>query len=362
MQNSNDMNDLDKRLSRAFNPDILRARAYQAQTQPVRVKLDAMENPYNLLQAQSYGAELDSELAVNLYPDPNAAELKSQLREILAIAPEQGLILGNGSDELILNLVLLCDAAKGVLAFNPSFVMYQQAARIAAKAFAAVDLRAQDFAIDLAKTIATMRQQRPALIFIAVPNNPTGNAFSLDAIEAICAEAEGIVVIDQAYRAFSSVNCERWAREFEHVLMLGTFSKMGLAALRLGFAYGHANIVEQLEKVRMPYNISSANQLLAAKLLQQYPTMLANCQLVCEQRERLMRELCKRWQCFPSEANFITMRCQMPTADAVHQHLLEQSIAVKNLHGSNPLLDNCLRVSVGSAKQNEALLAALARL
>ena len=354
---------MNNNLQFALNPDIAQLQAYKSQStsgQQVRAKLDAMENPYNLLQQVPQVADL-GQLPVNFYPDPDASELRARLRSLLQLSSEQQLSLGNGSDELILNLSLLT-ARRGVLAFAPSFVMYKQAAQIVGAKYTQVDLHPDDFAINLGATLSAMRAERPGLIFISLPNNPTGNNFALDDIESICAAAEGLVVIDQAYRAFSSLDCEFLARKYPQVIMLGTFSKMGLAGLRLGFAYARQDIIEQLEKVRMPYNISSVNQLLALRLLEHYEQMLNNCQRVCQQRQWLYQELLKypeRWHCWPSATNFLTLRCQQRPAGQIHAELLKSGVLVKNLHASHPSLSNCLRLSIGSAEQNELLLSSL---
>ena len=334
---------------------------YQANRQRVAVKLDAMENPYNPLAQHPQGERLDA-LAVNLYPDPDAHELKATLRALLELPAEQHLSLGNGSDELILNLCLLC-GERGVLALAPSFVLYERAARIVGADFHSVDLRVEDFSLDLEATLAAIERERPALIFLAAPNNPTGNLFSEAEIAAICAQAPGLVVIDEAYRAFSPRSYSAWARAHPQVVVMGTFSKLGLAGLRLGFAHGHPEVIAKLEAVRLPYNIGSVNQELALHLLARYrETIVPNCARVCAERDKLYEQLSRhpeRWRCFPSCANFITIRCLTEPAASAHQRLLERSILVKNLHGAHPALSQCLRLSVGTESDNSAMLEAL---
>ena len=327
------------------------------------VKLDAMENPYRLPQELCRTlAERLAGAALNRYPDPAARELKTQLRAAMQIPAGMELMLGNGSDELI-QMLALAVARPGavVLGIEPSFVMFRMIATFAGVRYVGVPLRA-DFSLDAAAAVGAVEQHRPALIFIAYPNNPTGNLFDASAITRIIGAAPGLVVVDEAYHVFAGASFMPRLAEFPNLLVMRTLSKLGLAGLRLGLLAGHGAWLNHVDKVRLPYNVNVLTQLAAVEVLQ-YPDVLeAQAAAIRRERTRVFVELRRLpgVDAYESDANFILFR--IANANQVFDGLKQRKVLIKNLGGSHPLLADCLRVTVGTPAENAQFLSALTAL
>ena len=346
-----------------IRPEIQALSAYHVPDSRGMIKLDAMENPYSLpddlIEAwleQLRGAQL------NRYPHPAAPELKAQLRTTMAIPQNFGLILGNGSDELI-QLIMLAVAApdRTVLAPEPSFTMYRMSASYTGMHYVGVPLRASDFSLDLTAMLAAIEQHRPALIFLACPNNPTGNMFAAESVHEIIALAPGLVIIDEAYFAFADHSFLAVLSEYDNVLLMRTVSKMGLAGLRLGLLTGACHWLHELDKLRLPYNINVLTQISAEFALRHQSVLDAQIQRIRNDRAALFAELnsLPDLQPFPSAANFILVRTPQNQGDRLADALRKQGILIKNLNHSSELLHDCLRITVGTPAENKALMAAL---
>ena len=325
------------------------------------VKLDAMENPYRLPQELrgAVAARVIS-AALNRYPDSGARELKARLRATMRIPPDMELVLGNGSDELIQVLALaVAKPATVMLGLEPSFVMFRMIASFVGMRYVGVPLTT-DFTIDAAKTIAAIEQHRPALIFIAYPNNPSGNLFDAEVMERIINAAPGIVVVDEAYHAFAGRSFLPRLAEFPNLLVMRTISKLGLAGLRLGLLAGPGAWLRHVDKVRLPYNVNVLTQLVAAEVLQHEDVLAAQAAAIRNERTRLLTELRRipGVEAYASDANFILFR--VATADQVFSGLKQRGVLIKNLNGTHPLLADCLRVTVGTPDENSQFLSALA--
>ncbi|TVQ88870.1 MAG: histidinol-phosphate transaminase [Chromatiaceae bacterium] len=348
-----------------IRPELRALRAYHVPDASGLIKLDAMENPYGWpAPLQADWLETLREVALNRYPDPQGRALQATLREVMGIPAEMGLLLGNGSDELIQMLALaVAVPGRRLLSLEPGFVMYRLIGLFAGLDYVGVPLRAPDFALDLDLTLAAIEAQRPALIFIAYPNNPTGNLFDAAAIEQIIAAAPGLVIIDEAYAPFTDASFLPRLGEWSNLLVLRTVSKMGLAGLRLGYLAGPRPWIEQIDKVRLPYNINVLTQASAIFALRQQALLDAQTTSIRHGRSRLLAALrdlpgVEPW---PSEANFILMRTAPGRADALFDGLRARGVLIKNLHGAHPQLADCLRVTVGTPEENAALLGALAK-
>lgn len=341
--------------------DIRALAAYPVAPAAGLVKLDAMESPYRL--PESLRGEIAAAVAaaeINRYPDPAAPRLKQRLREVMAIPPECDLLLGNGSDEII-HIIVQCVARPGavVLAPAPSFVMYALYAQFAGLRFVGVPLNA-DFTLEVRRMIEAMQAHRPAVVFLACPNNPSGNLFAEEAVEEIVARAPGLVVLDEAYHVFAGKTFMAQLKNHPHVVLMRTVSKLGLAGIRLGYAAARPEWVREFDKVRPPYNVGVLTQLVADKVLAHYAVLEAQARDIRAERARLaarLRELPGVAQ-FPSDANFILIR--VPQAGRVFEGVKSRGVLVKNLHGSHPLLEHCLRLTIGTAEENRRLVAALA--
>ena len=245
-----------------------------------------------------------------------------------------------------------------IVAPDPTFVMYRHNARLAHAVYVPVPLRA-DFALDEDAMLAAIERQQPALVWIAYPNNPTGNRFARASVERIIAAAPGLVVVDEAYYAFADDSFVMRVLDHPNVLVVRTVSKIGMAGVRLGYAVGHPEWIAELDKVRPPYNVGSLPQAVMPVLLAADAVLAEQAAAIRAERARLMEALAalKGVTVFPSEANFVVAR--VADADATFAALRDSGILVKNLDGWHPLLAQCLRITVGTPAQNDALLRVL---
>ena len=340
--------------------EVLAMRAYQVADSRGLVKLDAMENPYRLPQQlrQALGERL-AEVAINRYPVPSYAELRAAIRASFGVPEGYDVVLGNGSDELIAMLTLVT-ARPGAVVLSPwpSFVMYEMAARLSGSRFVGVPLRA-DFTLDTEAMLAAISSERPALTFIAYPNNPTGNCHEAGAIEAIIAAAPGLVVIDEAYQPFALDTWMDRLPEFPNLAVLRTVSKLGMAGLRLGYLSAATAWLAELEKVRPPYNIGSLNEAAAIFALEHLAVFEAQAAELRAARGALALDLAAipGVEVFPSRANFLLIRVADGPATAAG--LRKRGVLIRDVGKMHPLLGNCLRLTVSDPQENAALLAAL---
>ncbi|TAH12791.1 MAG: histidinol-phosphate transaminase [Curvibacter sp.] len=364
-------------LQRRIRPDVLGMHAYAVQDSKGMVKLDAMENPHRLpagLQ-EALGRRLGA-LALNRYPDGRVNALREALAAYAAMPAGFGIMLGNGSDELISLLAMACDipVAPGqpkpaVLAPLPGFVMYAMSAQLQGLDFVGVPLT-PDFELDVPAMVQSIEQHQPAIVYLAYPNNPTANLWAeADMVRVVAAAqaAGSIVAIDEAYQPFSSrtyldvIRANPAANA--HVLLMRTMSKFGLAGVRIGYMVGPQALIAQVDKVRPPYNISVLNCECALFALEHQETFAAQAQQICAQRAILLEALRAlpgviAWN---SDANMVLIRIA-GADDAAHkvfEGLKARGILVKNVSKMHPLLAQCLRLTVGTADENAQLLKAL---
>lgn len=341
--------------------DILRLSAYHVPSAVGMVKLDAMENPYRLPEmARVELARALVEAPINRYPDPTAPALKAMLRQVMRIPAGAGLMLGNGSDELI-QLITHAVGRPGavVLAPEPTFAMYRMNAQIAHIRFEGVALD-RDFTLNADRFLAKIDELKPALIWIAYPNNPTGNCYPDADIEAIIRAAPGLVVLDEAYNIFAARSFLGRLAQFPNLIVMRTVSKVGLAGIRLGYAAAAPQWIDQLDKVRPPYNVSVLTQVVGEIALRYAAEFDLQAERIKVERARIIERLAALpgVQCFPTEANFVLVR--VPDAPKLDAQLRRRKILIRNFHGGHPLLEHCLRLTVGTPEENEQLLKAFA--
>ncbi|EDN71349.1 Histidinol-phosphate aminotransferase [Beggiatoa sp. PS] len=271
-----------------------------------------MENPY-----QWDTALIEEWLKVlrtaplNRYPDAAAREVKQQLRTVMQVSDTMDIILGNGSDELIQMLILALNGEGHVLLVpEPSFIMYRQLAQVAGMQYIGVPLEKKDFRLDMFAMLEAIETHQPALIFLACPNNPTGNLFDTEDIEAILETSQGIVVVDEAYAPFVDSTFMSCLEKYPNLLVMRTVSKLGLAGLRLGLLAGHSEWIEQIEKTRLPYNINILTQISAVFALQHYAVLEKQTQQIRADRVDLRKNMnsINGVHAWPSQANFILFR------------------------------------------------------
>ena len=364
------MKTLAERMRQVLRQDVQSMHAYAIQPSAGLVKLDAMENPFRLpaLLQRELGERL-GRVAINRYPTDCVAAVIDALAAHIELPAGCKLMLGNGSDELISLLALVCHVPVTtndgrppvILAPMPGFVMYAMSAKLQGLAFVGVPLTAH-FELDPDAMLAAIAEHRPAITYIAYPNNPTANLFNDRAIERIVAaigEQHGLVVFDEAYQPFSSRTWLGRMPRHEHVLVLRTLSKFGLAGVRLGYLVGAAALIDEIDKVRPPYNISALNAEATLFALAHADEFAAQAALLRSERERLLERLrdTPGVTSFPSEANMILIR----VADSARtfEGLKQRGLLVKNVAALHPLLANCLRLTVGTPDENALLIEAL---
>ena len=350
-------------LMKRIRQDVKSMQAYAIQDSAGMVKLDAMENPHRLpADLQKALGERLGALALNRYPGDRINTLRSRLADYAGMPQGYDIMLGNGSDELISLLALACDVpGASILAPLPGFVMYAMSAQLQGLAFHGVPLTT-DFELDEAAMLAAVTEHKPAIVYLAYPNNPTGNLWNAQAIENIIlaqGAQGGLVVMDEAYQPFASQTYMDHITRHSHVLLMRTLSKFGLAGVRLGYMIGPSALIAEIDKVRPPYNISVLNAECALFALEHTEVFAAQAQDLREQRERLLKALAALpgVRPFPSEANMILAR--VPDAAKAFDGLKAHRVLIKNVSKMHPLLNNCLRLTVGTAQENDQMLAAL---
>ncbi|MFY3386417.1 pyridoxal phosphate-dependent aminotransferase [Paracidovorax sp. MALMAid1276] len=359
-----------------IRPDVRTMHAYAVQPSTGMLKMDAMENPFRLpahLQA-ALGQRLGA-VALNRYPGDRLLDLKAALAQYADLPEGYGIVLGNGSDELITLLALACAQpvdkdGRGqratMLAPMPGFVMYPLSAQLQGLDFVSVPLT-PDFELDEPAMLAAIAQHQPAITYVAYPNNPTATLWDEGAVQRIIDAAGaqgGIVVMDEAYQPFASRTfIDRMRAEparNAHVLLMRTLSKFGLAGVRLGYLIGPAAFVAEIDKVRPPYNVSVLNCEAALFALEHADVFAAQAAEIRAERTKViaaLRQMPGIEKCWDSEANMILVR--VADSARAYEGMKTRKVLVKNVSTMHPMLANCLRLTVGAAEDNAQMLAAL---
>lgn len=351
-----------------IRPDILSMGAYHVPDASGLVKLDAMENPYTLppeLQ-QALAAHL-ARIEMNRYPVPTYTALKAALRDYAQVPTNREILLGNGSDELIAILsqaVAKKNETVTVLAPAPSFVMYKMSGLFNHLNVVEVPLNAADFSLNVAAMVDAVKAHRPALVYLPYPNNPTGNLFDAQAMRTIITAAhDSIVVVDEAYQPFAQVTWMETLNEFDNLLVMRTVSKLGLAGIRLGYMAGHAALIAELDKVRPPYNVNVLTEAAATFVLTRAREVLTQqADAIRAERTRVLAQLKQlpSLQVYKTAGNFVLVRvAQSLNSGALFEDMKTHGVLVKNLSAAHSLLNNCLRLTIGTPEENAAMLAAL---
>lgn len=349
---------------KVVRPEIQAMHAYAVADATGLVKLDVMESPYGLPKALADEVgRIVAGLSLNRYPVPTADRLRALIRDVMQVPAGCDVLLGNGSDECI-QYVTAAVAREGavVMAPAPSFAMFSMHALFYRLRFVGVPLR-EDFTLDAEAFLEAMRKEQPALVWIAFPNNPTGNAFPVADIERIVRAAPGLVVLDEAYQPFAGETFMPRLAEFENMVVMRTVSKIGMAGLRLGYVAGRPEWIGAFNKVRSPFNVNVVTEAVAIKLLENKHVLDEQAAKVLAERERLRPELERiaGLTVYPSAANFFLVRVAggKGAGTQVFERLKAQGVLVKDFSGGLPSLQNCLRLTVGAPDENRILLSAL---
>jgi histidinol-phosphate aminotransferase len=342
--------------------DVQSMHAYAIQDSTGMIKLDAMENPYALsahLQ-QKLGERLGA-MALNRYPSDGVNVLRKALAAYVQMPKDFDIMLGNGSDELITLISMACDVpGASFLAPVPGFVMYAMSAQLQGVHFHGVPLTA-NFELDEQAMLSAIAEHKPAVVYLAYPNNPTGTLWNADVIERIVlaqGQQGGLIVMDEAYQPFASQTYMDQVARHGHVLLMRTLSKFGLAGVRLGYMVGPKALIAEIDKVRPPYNISVLNCECALFALEHAEVFAQQAAEIRQERDKLTQSLATLpgVQVFPSQANMLLVR--MPDATKCFEGMKLKGILVKNVSKMHPLLTNCLRLTVGTPAENARMLTA----
>ena len=352
------------RIKKLIPQHILDLTPYPAETFRGSIKLDAMENPYPISEALSEKwLEALGAVDINRYPDPRASILREKIRSTYDLDKTIEMAFGNGSDELIhlLCLVFAKDRSSVVLCPEPTFSVYKLAATAVGMDYVGIPLKRHDFSLDLEAMEAALCEKQPSLVFVASPNNPTGNLLNVSDIKRICSQTPGVVVLDEAYFRFANGSALTELLAVENLLVLQTFSKIGFAGLRLGVLFAASPWIEVIERVRMPYNINSLTQAGAIFALENSSFIDNQINLIVLERQKMFKRLLGMpgLHTWPSSANFILFKPLEMTGDEIFSGLLDAGILVKNMSSSGAVMKDCLRVTVGTPSENERFLAAL---
>jgi histidinol-phosphate aminotransferase len=300
---------------------------------------------------------------INRYPVASYGTIKQRIRDKLGVPAGFDVILGNGSDELISILAMATarqDRRATVLAPEPAFVMFQRSAQFAGMDYVGVPLKA-DFNLDVPAMLAAIAEHKPSLVFLAYPNNPTGNLYDAADMEQIIRALgdTGIAVVDEAYQPFARKSFMGRLPEFQNMVVMRTLSKLGLAGIRLGYLSAAPALLEQFEKVRPPYNVNVLTQAAAEFALDHLDVLDQQAEALNAERTRLAQALAALpgVEVFPSAANFLLVR--VPDPDKACDKLRAERVLIKNLSKMHKLLAGCIRVTVSTPEENAVFLNAL---
>jgi histidinol-phosphate aminotransferase len=354
------MDTLPQRIAHVIRQDVQSTHGYAIQPSVGLVKLDTMENPFRLPDALQHklGQRL-GKVAINRYPAQGTEDLRTALARHAQMPAGCALTLGNGSDELITMLSMAADVPGAVfMAPVPGFVMYEMSARLQGIRFVGVPLT-EDFELDEQAMLAAIEREQPAVLYLAYPNNPTANLWDDAVIDRLIEAAPGLVVMDEAYQPFARRDSMARLERHPHVLLMRTMSKFGLAGVRIGYLIGRREIVEQIEKLRPPFNIGVLNAEAALFALEHADEYDRQAKLIRAERERLQLALraLPGVRPFPSEANMILVR--VPDSKRSFEGMKARGVLVKHIAGMHPLLANCLRLTVGTPDENTQMIDAL---
>lgn len=337
-------------------------KAYQVENFDCEIKLHANENPFPLpIELSRQFQDSLNGFQLNRYPDPDCNDLKKAISQLNKF-PIESLVIGNGSDELLqLILQVFCDAGDSYAFPDPTFGMYS----IIGKGMGLVphpfplnehwDFKANDFLDFLA-------EKKTRVVFFSYPNNPTGNCYSEKEIKKVIESFQGIVVLDEAYYDFAKKTFCELIKKHNNLIILRSLSKIGLAGLRVGYGTANPFIIEQINKVRLPYNSNTISQEFATRLLKNFSPVQKQIDLILQERDRLIQGLSQLdfITVFRSDSNFILFRVHND-GEKLFNELMKNGILVRNL-SAHPLLKNCLRVTGGTQKENDSFLSLLSKI
>lgn len=342
--------------------DLADLKPYSVPVVKTRIELDKNENPWNL------PAEILSEIQnalqnfkFNRYPDIAATELRRTIASYYGLDMDEVLV-GSGSNEVILDLMLAFGGAGRVaLTLEPTYSMHSIIARISGTRVESLPLT-PDFAIDVENALSRISEIEPNVIFVCNPNNPTGNLVDGQVVEEFL-KSNALVIVDEAYGEFSKESVLNFLSESPNLAIVKTFSKaFRLASLRVGYLLANRELVEELQRVKLSYNVNAFSQMVAQIVFSKRHLLEGAVEEIIGERERLFRELNKMagLTAYPSQTNFILFRTERDAGE-IFDGLVKEGILLRNF-SHKPGLENCLRVTVGTQQENDDFLEALRKI
>lgn len=331
--------------------------SYKPPDYQCKYKMDANEMPFDIIdEYKMLDGEFLESLHINRYPDPYHKHLVKLISQDLGVKPSE-VIAGNGSDELI-NLIVntFADVGDYILYPDPSFAMYSVYTHISGAKGIPVALD-DNFEYDIDLFIKYIKMYQPKITFLCCPNNPTGTVLKNSDIEKIVLSSEGLVVVDEAYFNYYGTTCVKLIEKYDNLIVLRTFSKIGLAGIRLGYMAASYGIIDDIKKTKSPYNVNSLSQALACEVIQK-KLYADKVNYLIEEREKMYLSLImiKGVKAYKSYANFILIH--VDNANDIFAKLLDRGILVKSFPRESTMKD-FMRITVGKSEENEIFICTL---
>jgi len=357
--------------SSLLRPELAELSAYVPADPPgIRIRLDANEAPaFRSTVVHGVVARAMAQVCLERYPDPTASELKTRIAEHTGARKDE-LVVGSGSDELLsVMLTALARPREGadraaVLVPTPTFVNYALTSRTHGLRIVEVPLDAH-WDLDVASLQRAIEEHRPNVVFIASPNNPTGNRMSDDRLDALLTSApQAVVVLDEAYADYARTSLRPLRNRYPNLAIMRTLSKIGLASLRVGWLEADRDLVREIDKVRQPYNLNAVSQAVAAAVLgEAWDVVRERVDLIIAERDRVSRAIARLsgFDVSPSQANFLWVGTPRPAKD-VYEALIERKILVRSFHKAGGRMADHLRITLGVPDENDRLIEALTAL
>lgn len=352
------------KIEQVIKPEVRALRAYTLSPHRASVKINQNENPWDApARIKDETLKRFASRKWSRYPDFIPTELLEQLARFAGWRAD-GVLAGNGSNELIQALMMVSvTSGKSVLICEPTFTLYRQVATVLGGAVNSVSLSA-DFQFDVAALLRRMRELQPDVTIICSPNNPTGSVIDDSDLAELLKTSTGLVVVDEAYHEFSGHSVVRLLKEHDNLVVLRTFSKaMAMAAFRVGYLLSSQELVREIGKALLPYNLNYFSITAAQVALEMYATELRPLvEKIVDERDRVFEEL-KRLDGFlpvKSNANFMIVESRIEPKK-VFSALLERDVLIRDV-SSYPMLENYFRISVGTPSENDKLLQGLKEL
>lgn len=341
-------------------PDLAGIAPYVSPQQPARYRMNTNESPYAPPAAlvKEVAAEIE-EIALNRYPDRDANDLYDAMSQHLDW-PREGLWIANGSNEVFMHLFLAFGGpGRSGMLFEPTYALHSLIPSIASTRVISLE-RSRDFTIELDEAVAGIRAERPEIVIVCSPNNPTGGCEPLPAVEALLEEAPGLVIVDEAYIEFAhpDESVRPLLEAHDNLVLVKTFSKAWrLAGVRIGYMLANPRLISELARVRLPYHLSAPTQVVGRAALRHSSETLDLVRSISAERDRIALELqALGVLTYPSRANFVLFEVDDPAS--VWQQLLDRDVLVRS-YPDHPRLRRCLRVTAGLPEETDAFLDAM---